>query len=488
MADPLIQQPAELAGDVTVTIGTLPAGTNVIGKVGIDQTTPGSTNAVSATNWPTTVSTGTGAQGASSPRFTVAMDSVTLAGSAPGTAGTASPNVVTIQGIASMTKLLVTPDSVALPANQSVNVAQVNGITTLTGTGAQGTGSQRITVATDSATVAGSASLPTGANTIGAVTQASGPWTTNQTQINGSAVATAATGVAKVGVLGNAGATLDATLAAGTAPTNGLAVIGQYNSTQPTPTTGQTVAAQVDANGNLRALNRQQVLAGSDAFPNSALGFGSNSTTDAGNLLPASAIHVFNGTSWDRARTATIGNGVAATGILASSAYGEYLTNVNQLALTTGQYASMQFTPDGALRTAPQRPATGDILSGYQTFTSTTVATTVITVPQGRTWVGTISANCSCAEAAAGTAQPQARAVFTTAGTNVTPAAGSYFAVDARSGANAAAGLVGSGGSNFGSTPFTITAPAGNSVTLQVTTTLAGTASVVDASAIGNLQ
>ena len=43
-----------------------------------------------------------------------------------GTAGTAASGVVTVQGIASMTKLLVTPDSVALPANQSVNAAQIN--------------------------------------------------------------------------------------------------------------------------------------------------------------------------------------------------------------------------------------------------------------------------------------------------------------------------------------------------------------------------
>lgn len=45
-----------------------------------------------------------------------------------GTAGTAdSAGVVTVQGIAGMTKLLVTPDSVALPANQSVNMNQMGG-------------------------------------------------------------------------------------------------------------------------------------------------------------------------------------------------------------------------------------------------------------------------------------------------------------------------------------------------------------------------
>jgi hypothetical protein len=48
-----------------------------------------------------------------------------------------------------MTKLLVTPDSVALPANQSVNVAQINGVTPLMGSGNTGTGSPRVTIATD---------------------------------------------------------------------------------------------------------------------------------------------------------------------------------------------------------------------------------------------------------------------------------------------------------------------------------------------------
>jgi hypothetical protein len=79
-----------LATIATNSGAAIPAGTNLIGKVGIDQTTPGTTNLV------------------------------------------------------------------ALAANQSVNTAQVNGITTLTGTGATGTGSQRVTIAGDTATFAGS--------------------------------------------------------------------------------------------------------------------------------------------------------------------------------------------------------------------------------------------------------------------------------------------------------------------------------------------
>ncbi len=55
-----------------------------------------------------------------------AANEVLVAGS--GTAGTASAAVVTVQGIASMTKLLVTPD-----ANSAVNLAQVGGTNTVSG-------------------------------------------------------------------------------------------------------------------------------------------------------------------------------------------------------------------------------------------------------------------------------------------------------------------------------------------------------------------
>lgn len=52
---------------------------------------------------------------------------------------------------------------------QDVNITQTGGVTQLRGTGATGTGSERVTVAVDSATVAGSASLPTGTSAIGFV-------------------------------------------------------------------------------------------------------------------------------------------------------------------------------------------------------------------------------------------------------------------------------------------------------------------------------
>lgn len=70
-----------------------------------------------------------------------------------GTAGSAASGVVTVQGIASMTKLLVTPD-----ANSAINVAQINGVTPLMGAGNTGTGSLRVTVATDQVAIPSSQS------------------------------------------------------------------------------------------------------------------------------------------------------------------------------------------------------------------------------------------------------------------------------------------------------------------------------------------
>lgn len=98
-----------------------------------------------------------------------------------GTAGTASADVITVQGIASMTKLLVTPDSVALPANQSVNVSQINGVTPLMGNGTTGTGSQRVTIASDNTAFSVNATLSAETTkVIGTVNQGTSPWVIGQ--------------------------------------------------------------------------------------------------------------------------------------------------------------------------------------------------------------------------------------------------------------------------------------------------------------------
>ncbi len=120
-----------------------------------------------------------------------------------GSAGTADAGVLTVQGIASMTKLLVTPDSVALPSNQSVNISQINAVTPLMGAGNTGTGSLRVTVATDQAVIPisdNSASLtvdqPTGTNLHTVVD--SGTITT-VTTLTGTTTLTPGTGATNLG-------------------------------------------------------------------------------------------------------------------------------------------------------------------------------------------------------------------------------------------------------------------------------------------------
>lgn len=104
-----------------------------------------------------------------------------------GTAGTASADVITVQGIASMTALKVDGSAVTQPVSGTVTTNQ------------------------------------------------GGTWTNR--------------------IVGNAGASLDAAVGAGTAPTNALIVGSQFNSTAPVPTSGQTMSLQADQAGNLRVFN-----------------------------------------------------------------------------------------------------------------------------------------------------------------------------------------------------------------------------------------
>ena len=141
----------------------------------------------------TNVSTGTGAGGTGIPRFTISNDS-------------------------------------SLAANQSVNAAQIGGnstaISQLNGSLAVGGGT-----ATNTALTSTTYPLVVGGSDYGGTAKvqnwkvdSSGNGQINTNQIGGSAVSTAATGVQKVGIVGNGGATLDA--AAGSAPTNALAIQG----------------------------------------------------------------------------------------------------------------------------------------------------------------------------------------------------------------------------------------------------------------------
>jgi hypothetical protein len=127
--------PVAIASDqgnisVTFTQPSLVAGAALIGKVGIDQTTVGTTNGVALAQIGASATlTGNGVTGAGSQRVTIASDNAAFSVNATLQTGA---NVIG-----------------ALTANQSVNNAQIAGVATATGNGVTGTGSQRVTVASD---------------------------------------------------------------------------------------------------------------------------------------------------------------------------------------------------------------------------------------------------------------------------------------------------------------------------------------------------
>lgn len=151
----------------TVINAAIPAGTAIIGKVGIDQTTPGTTNGVQVN---AALPAGANTIGA----VTQASGPWTVTGS--GTAGSAAAGVVTIQGIASMTPVKVDPSG----GTGSVNVAQFGGNNVVTGTGTSGIGIPRVTVSNDS-----TVGLVAGTAIIGKVgIDQTTPGTTNGVQVN----------------------------------------------------------------------------------------------------------------------------------------------------------------------------------------------------------------------------------------------------------------------------------------------------------------
>ncbi len=114
-----------LTTDLSALLAKLPAALGITTAAGSLSIAPASNATFVQSNFPTTVDTNSGNKSASTLRVVLATDQPALTA-----------------------KLLVTPDSVALPANQSVNVAQANGVTILMNAGATGTGAIRFNPAT----------------------------------------------------------------------------------------------------------------------------------------------------------------------------------------------------------------------------------------------------------------------------------------------------------------------------------------------------
>lgn len=183
-------------------------------------------------------------------------------------------------------KLLVTPDSVALPANQSVNVAQMGGIATSMNTGVRDTGTQRVTIATnDVVPVSGTVTTTPPANASTNVAQLAGtttdtnsgvksagtlrvvlatdqPALTNKLLVTPDSVALPANqsvNVAQVGGTATVTGGVAGILAVGgnvanavAATANPVPVGGIFTTTPATLTTGQTGTLQFTAAQNVK--------------------------------------------------------------------------------------------------------------------------------------------------------------------------------------------------------------------------------------------
>jgi hypothetical protein len=154
------------SGVWTVGLNTaIPTGANVIGAV----TQSGAWNVGQSGAWNITDISGT---------ISLPTGAATAAKQpALGTAGASSADVITVQGRAAMTPLLVDGSGVTQPvsgtvtanqggSNWTTNLVQLGGNNVSVNNGAVGTGVQRVTIANDSTGVVG---LNTGSNTIGSV-------------------------------------------------------------------------------------------------------------------------------------------------------------------------------------------------------------------------------------------------------------------------------------------------------------------------------
>jgi len=241
-------------------------------------------------------------------------------------------------------KLLVTPDT-----NSAVNVGQINGVTPLMGNGVTGTGSQRVTIASDNTAFSVNATL--------------------------SAETTKVIGTARI--IGNGGATLDSAPAA-TAPTNVLQVGGTFTTTPTTLTTGQAGALQLTAAQNLKV--DHTTIAGTAVDTNS--GNKSAGTqrvviaTDQPNLTTA----LNTNTAQINGVTVLMGNGTTGTGsqrVTIASDNTAFTVNAAESGTWTVQPGNTANTTPWLTAHATEATTANSALTSYLTSAASTNSTSV---------------------------------------------------------------------------------------------------------------
>lgn len=325
---------------------------------------------------------GAGAVGTGSQRVAVGQDATTIAGSAPGTAGTASPNVVTVQGAAAMTPILATVSDGAGALNVIVDsgtttVTQATGtnlhavidsgaVTVSDGSGALNTivdsGTlTAVTSITNTVTAQGTLTndsatpstnnlgvLPCLANT-SAPTPTSGRLSTLSCLAANGAMRTDVTtlgGAAFTGNVGNAtNGTIRVVLATDQpALTNALSVAQATASNLNATVVGATTPADGESNPTTAVSTESHLMGWNnstwDRVYVESNGNDAEAVRTTGNLSTESHPMAFNGTTWDRARSANIGNNVPSTGLPIAVHYCQSNTTLPSVASTS--YSAVQ--------------------------------------------------------------------------------------------------------------------------------------------------
>lgn len=383
----------------------------------------------------------------------------------------------------------------AIFAAQS-DIASIAGTTIDTNSGSKSAGTIRVVLATDqpqltnALKVDGSGVVQPVSGTVTA-NQGGAPWSQNLTQIAGSSVSTAATGVIKVGIVGNAGASFDVVQSGATAATNAIQIAGVFNTVAPTLTNGQAGALQIDSTGILKV----NVAAGSSgnaaasatgaAVPVDAdyIGFNSGGNlvgVSSGNPLPVTfsgTVAVTQSTSpWVVSLTSTTITGTVAVTqsttpwtIQGDSASGAAnagnpvkaggVFNTTQPTVTTGQTVDVQATARGAQIVA----------TGVDTFNVTVNAA----LPAGTNVIGHVIIDSGSTTVVTGTV------AVTQSGTWTVQQGGAPWSQNLTQIAGTSLGATAV--TNFGTAPATAAVPGVNASLFAGTTGITATGSSVNA-------
>lgn len=194
--------------------------------------------------------------------------------------------------------------------------------------------------------------------------------------------------IGTVRLLGNAGAIMDGVNTAATAPANGMMILGIYNSSEPSPTTGQSVGIQLDSKGRQRMVIM-------DAAANTR-GANVDANNNLGVVLAAETTKVL-GTVRNLGNVGAVMDGVItaatapANGLAVLGVY-----NSTELSPTNGQSTALQIDSKGRLKMTLRDAAgndrganidssnrlsvTVDNIAAALTLATVTTVTTVTTV------------------------------------------------------------------------------------------------------------